>query len=323
MDATVDPGDDVLACDRVTITVLVDNYIDMLMPDEPGIVRQGMPEHFAARRGTPLAENGISFLVQATTGDRTTSLLFDAGLSAVPIVHNARVLGLDLAVVDQVVLSHGHPDHFGGIYAALAAIGRPVPLTVHPAAFRPRFISTPAVVMPYFNLALTRRALEDAGAGVIEVKEPISLATGVMTSGEIPTLVDFETEVPTGRLCVHDGRVVPDAIEDYQALIIHVRGLGLVVLDPCGHAGVVSSILHARELSGVEQVHALMGGFHLGHPAISQEKVIRTADMLAGLGIRHVSPMHCSGFRTQRAVAERSPESFRLMTAGSVATFKA
>ena len=56
-----------------------------------------------------------------------------------------------------------------------------------------------------------------------------------------------------------------------------------------------------------------MGGFHLGHPAISQEKVVGTADMLADLGIRHVSPMHCSGFRTRRAVAERSPESFRLM----------
>jgi 7,8-dihydropterin-6-yl-methyl-4-(beta-D-ribofuranosyl)aminobenzene 5'-phosphate synthase len=105
-------------CDRLEVTVLVDNYIDMLAPDAPGIRRLGMPEHFGARHGTPLAENGISFLLRATTESRTTTILFDAGMSPIPIIHNAAVLGLDLTSVDQVVLSHGHPDHFGGIYAA-------------------------------------------------------------------------------------------------------------------------------------------------------------------------------------------------------------
>jgi len=311
----------VLACEALTVTVLVDNYIDMLVPDGPGVQRQGMPEHFAPRRGTPLAENGISFLVRATTGSRSTTILFDAGMSAIPIVHNAHVLGIDLGEVDQVVLSHGHPDHFGGIYAALAAIGRPVPLTVHPSAFRPRFIARPDVVMPYFNMQLTERALQDAGAGVVAVRSALSLAPGVMTSGEIPTLVDFEEEVPSGRFCVHDGQVEPDPIEDYLSLIINVRDLGLVVLDPCGHAGVISSLLHARRLTGVEPIHAVMGGFHLGHPGISHDKVDKTAVALAELAVAHISPMHCSGFRTQRAVAERIPDSFKLMTVGAVVSF--
>jgi 7,8-dihydropterin-6-yl-methyl-4-(beta-D-ribofuranosyl)aminobenzene 5'-phosphate synthase len=106
-------------CDELTLTVLVDNYIDMLMSNSPGITRQGMPEHFGARRGTPLAENGISFLLEVTVDGRTTTILFDAGMSPIPLVHNAELLGVDLTKVDQVVLSHGHPDHFGGIYAAL------------------------------------------------------------------------------------------------------------------------------------------------------------------------------------------------------------
>lgn len=311
------------ACDSLTVTVLVDNYIDMLVPDVPGIRRQGMPEHFGARRGTPLAENGISFLLRASTGSRTTTILFDAGMSAVPIVHNAAVLGIDLAEVDQVVLSHGHPDHFGGIYAALAAIGRPVPLVVHPSAFRPRFISRPDVVMPYFNQQLTQSALEAAGAGVVAVRDPLLLAPGVTTSGEIPTLVDFEEEVPAGRFCVSDGHVEPDPIEDYLSLIINVRDLGLVVLDPCGHAGVISSLLHARSLSGVERVHAVMGGFHLGHSGITEQKVEKTAAALAEMDVSHISPMHCSGFRTLRAVAERTPDAFALMTVGAVVSFAA
>lgn len=310
-----------LTCDSLTVTVLVDNYIDMLVPDEPGIRRQGMVEHFDARRGTPLAENGISFLVRATSGHRTTTLLFDAGMSPVPLIHNARVLGIDLTQVDQVVLSHGHPDHFGGIYSALEAIGRQVPVVVHPLAFRPRMISRSDAVMPYFNRHLQEPALEAAGGALLKVSDPLVLAPGLTTSGEIATTVDFEHEVPAGRLCICDGRVEADLIEDYLTLIINVRDLGLVVLDPCGHAGVISSLRHAVELTGVDRVHAVLGGFHLGHPSISQDKVDKTAAALAEMQVAHVSPMHCSGFRTMRAIAERIPGSFKLMTVGSVVSF--
>lgn len=304
-------------CDRLSITVLVDNYIDMLMQDSPTIRRQGMPEHFLPRRGTPLAENGISFLLRATTAGRTTTILFDAGLSGIPILHNAAVLGVDLAEVDQVVLSHGHPDHFGGIYAALEAIGRRVPVLVHPSAFHPRSIRRPDMMIQYFNRALTERELVAAGAGVVAVRESIDLAPGVVTSGEIPISVDFEHEVPVGRVSVRDGRVEPDPIDDYQVLVVDVTGVGLVVLDPCGHSGVLSSLDHARQVGGGRPLHGVLGGFHLGHAGITQAKIDRTVDGLLERDLQLVAPMHCSGFRAQRAVAERIPDAFALMTAGA------
>ena len=304
-------------CERLTITVLVDNYIDMLLQDSPGIHRQGMPEHFLPRRGTPLAENGISFLIEATTAGRTTKILFDAGMSGIPIIHNARVLGVYLTEVDQVVLSHGHPDHFGGIYAALEGIGRRVPLVVHPAAFHPRSIRRPDLMIQYFNRGLTERELTEAGAGIVAVRTPLDLAPGVTTSGEIPITVDFEEEVPTGRMSIRDGHVHPDPIDDYLTVIINVEGVGLVVLDPCGHSGVLSSLDHAVKVTGVDRVHGVLGGFHLGHANITQEKIDRTVDGLIERGLSLVSPMHCSGFRAQRAVAEAMPDAFALMTAGT------
>lgn len=197
------------SCDRLTITVLVDNYIDMLMQNTPTIRRQGMPEHFLPRRGTPLAENGISFLLKAESAGRTTTILFDAGMSGIPIIHNAQVLGVDWDSIDQVVLSHGHPDHFGGIYAALQAIGRRIPLVVHPSAFHPRSIRRPDMMIQYFNRGLTQRELEDAGAAVVAVREPLDIAPGITTSGEIPITVDFEHEVPAGRMSIRDGHVHP------------------------------------------------------------------------------------------------------------------
>jgi len=305
------------SCDRLSITVLVDNYIDMLMPNTATIRRQGMPEHFLPRRGTPLAENGISFLLKATTAGRTTTILFDAGMSGIPIIHNARVLGVDWDEIDQVVLSHGHPDHFGGIYAALEAMGRRVPLVVHPSAFHPRSIKRPDMMIQYFNRGLTERELTDAGAAIVAVREPLDIAPGIMTSGEIPISVDFEHEVPAGRMSIRDGHVHPDPIEDYLTLIINVTGVGLVVLDPCGHSGVLSSLDHAQKLSGVDVLHGVLGGFHLGHAGITQLKIDQTVAGLGERGLKLIAPMHCSGFRAQRAVAEALPESFVLMTAGA------
>ncbi|HYJ55052.1 MAG TPA: MBL fold metallo-hydrolase, partial [Mycobacterium sp.] len=199
-------------CDELSLTVLVDNYIDMLMSNSPGITRQGMPEHFGARRGTPLAENGISFLLKATTAGRTTTILFDAGMSPIPLVHNAKLLGIDLTEVDQVVLSHGHPDHFGGIYAALDEIGYRVPVLVHPSAFAPRLIQRPDVTLQYFNKALTEAELTAAGGAVVALSDALEIAPGVMTSGEIPTTLDFEEEVPVGRMSIRDGHVCADPI---------------------------------------------------------------------------------------------------------------
>lgn len=310
-------------CEELTLTILVDNYIDMLMTNSPGIKRQGMPEHFGARHGTPLAENGISFLLKATTAGRTTTILFDAGMSPIPIIHNAGLLGVDLSEVDQVVLSHGHPDHFGGIYAALEAIGSRVPLLIHPSAFLPRLIQRPDVTLQYFNKQLTQVELEAAGAAIVPLVDALEIAPGVMTSGEIPTTHDFEEEVPVGRMSVRDGHVCADPIEDYQTLTINVKGLGLVVLDPCGHAGVISSIDHAIAQSDVDTVHAVLGGFHLGHAGITQNKIDRTVDELEKRKVAWVSPMHCSGFRAQRAVAERMPDAFKHMTAGTEVRFAA
>ena len=77
------------------------------------------------------------------------------------------------------------------------------------------------------------------------------------------------------------------------------------------------------KLAEVDAVHGVLGGFHLGHAGITQAKVDRTVDELVARGLSWVSPMHCSGFRTQRAVAERMPDAFKLMTVGTVVRFAA
>lgn len=310
------------ACDRVRINILDENYIDMLATDTDTVHRMGMGRHFDAKAGTPVAENGISLLIEVELNGKTSRVLLDAGLTSDVVLHNAALLGIDMTSIDHVVLSHGHPDHFGGIDGVLRAISHPVPLVVHPDAFDPRYINHPSgEVMRFINLGLSRGGLEAGGARLVLNRDPLTIAPGVLVSGQIPRVVDFEQDKPSGRVVVRDGEVISDPIGDYQTLIINLKDYGLIVLDMCGHAGVINSLLHAREITGVHDIHALMGGFHLGHVGVTQHTVDLTVERLAEFGIRHIAPMHCSGIRTQMAVATELPDAFLHLSVGSVITY--
>jgi len=310
-----------MPCDGVRVTVLDENFIDILLPSTDRITRYGMDQHFSSKYGEILAENGLCCYVETFSAGNVTTVLFDTGLTAPVVLHNAALLGIDLAEVDAIVLSHGHPDHMGGVIGVLEAIGHPVPVIVHPDAFNPRMIVKPYVTLPMINIGFSRERIERAGGGLIPARGPIQLGPGLQTSGEMETTFDFELEAPTGRLCVHaDGAVEPDGINDHQVLGIDIAGEGLLVIDPCGHRGIVSSTEHMRKLFDSETVYGVMGGFHTGHPGISANRIGNTARSLAEYAPRLIAPMHCSGFPLRRAVAEAAPDAFELITAGSVIT---
>lgn len=293
--------------------------MDILLPSTSRIRRYNMDQQFNAKYGEVLAENGLCFLVETFYEDNTTTVLFDAGLTGPVVLHNAHLLGVDLHDVDAVVISHGHPDHFGGIEGVLQAIGHPTPVVIHPDAFNPRMIVKKHTTLPMINIGLSREAIRSVGGHLMEARESIPLGPGLFTSGEMQTTMDFEFEAPAGRLCVcDDGAVKADDINDHQVLGIDVEGYGLIVIDPCGHRGVISSVEHIRKLSGTQQVHAVLGGFHTGHPGISDARIGATAKALAHLEAALIAPMHCSGFRMKKAVAEASPDAFEILTAGSI-----
>src|ERR1700754_492412 len=127
-------------CEGARITVLDENFIDILLPSTPALRRYNMDQHFDPKCGELQAENGFCLLIETVFQSTLSTVLFDTGLTADVVLHNADVLGVDLRRVDAVVLSHGHPDHFGGMIGVLEAIRHPVPVIVHPDAFSPRMI---------------------------------------------------------------------------------------------------------------------------------------------------------------------------------------
>lgn len=315
--------------DEVVLTTLVDNVYDGLLPGASGVTRAPLasgrvqaPQFEDGATSTGLrAEHGFSALVTVRRGQTTTTLLFDTGISPDGMADNADRLGIDLGQVQGVVLSHGHFDHAGGL-AGLAARGS-LPMTVHPHVWTRRRLAVPGA--PAFELpTLSRRALEDEGFAVVERREPSLLVDGcVLITGEVDRTTDFEHGMPPaheawdGASWRHDPLVLDD-----QALVVHVRGRGLVVLTGCGHAGAVNVVRHAMRLTGVERLHALVGGLHLGGPFF--EPIIGpTLQSLTELRPDLVVPGHCTGWRAQHALADALPDAWVQGSSGTRYTLAA
>lgn len=305
--------------DSVTVTVLVENWVDMLLPDQPSpsdtedhcVTRYGLVEHFDAKRVPPQAENGISFLVEAHRGRHALRVLFDVGLTGTVLRHNMSVLGVDPDSIDHVVISHGHPDHFGGIHSFLELAQHRVPVATHQDAELPRYLKLgDGRVSPAYNADFTMARVESSGGVPVLTKDPLDLGLGVRTTGEIPRLVSFEAAAPpfqAGTPGLYQisaqGEMRRDEVQDEMGLVIDVKGAGLVVLTGCAHAGVVNTITQARQVCGDKPIRAVMGGFHLGFPTTPPENVGLTVEALGELGVQTIMPMHCSGLAAHSQVS--------------------
>lgn len=318
--------------DRLEITVLVENWVDMLLPESDGdhcFSRFGLIEHFDPKRIPPAAENGISLLVKTERGRHTTTVLFDVGLTGTVLAHNLRALQVNADELDHVVISHGHPDHFGGIYALLGAVDAPLPVATHPDAFLPRYaVMGDGRTAPVYNQAFREDELERAGGRPVLNRDAMDLGWGVFTTGEIARDVDFEgppQDVQTGSpglwQVASDGHWVSDQVWDEQGLVVDVKDEGLVVLTGCAHAGVINTMNQARRLAGDRPVRAVMGGFHLGFPTTPAANVAKTVAAMKELDVQCVVPMHCSGLRAHVAMSQDLPTSYVQPAVGTTFRF--
>lgn len=312
--------------DEIEIVTLVDNVYDALLTGDDRTRRAGSgagavtaPQFEDGRTfAGMIAEHGFSALVTVRRGGRSSTLLFDTGLSPDAMVTNAGRLGLDLGDVQAVVLSHGHFDHAGGLAGLAGGRGvRSLPMVLHPLAWTRRRLAVPGRE-PYELPTLSRHALDAEGFEVIERREPSLLLDGsVLITGEVDRTTEYERGMPpphqawTGSGWEHDPLVADD-----QALVVNVRDRGLVVLTGCGHAGAVNIVRHARRLTGVDRLHALVGGLHLGGPAF--EPVIPpTVSALTELAPSLVVPGHCTGWRAQHALAAALPDAWVQSSSGT------
>lgn len=298
--------------DSLTLRVLIDNAtFGPFLPDAdlPGlrVLRRSGDAGSARMSRTALhAEFGLSLLATSQKGGTPSKVLIDFGYTPEAMRNNLMLLGIDVSDLDAAVLSHGHLDHYGGFTGVFATKPlRQVPLFVGgEEAFCERLamIGVPPPIMG----TLDRVALNAAGFGPKIASAPQIINGQAFTSGVIPLSTTERAAIPTqmrpGNGCDRDkladvkrnSSQLPDDAEHELATCYIVKGLGLVVIASCSHRGVINSVRQAQRISGVEKVHAVIGGFHLVRPR-TEDEAKRTVADFAAINPTYIVPMHCSG----------------------------
>ncbi len=243
-----------------------------------------------------IGEWGFAAIVEVD-GQR---ILFDTGARPDTVLKNAKELGVDLANVKDVILSHNHSDHTNGLLTLRREFAKTNPTALSRAHVgkgifwnRPAPASAGAgdsnVMVKY------KPEYEATGGAFIEYSEPKEILPGLWLTGPVPRTYPEKNWSGAGRMKTPDGLpngLIEDTLPEDMSLVA-VTEKGLVVLSGCGHAGIINTLEYARKAIKSAPVYAAIGGFHLF--ALDDEKLNWTAGKLKEFGLRQFLGAHCTG----------------------------
>jgi 7,8-dihydropterin-6-yl-methyl-4-(beta-D-ribofuranosyl)aminobenzene 5'-phosphate synthase len=301
--------------DKIIVTVITDNLADALRFDEK-----------IAKRHAPVTnplddafhgEHGLAYHIETVVDGKSHSCLYDFASDPKGVVRNLNLLKINLQQVEALGISHDHWDHEVALVEVLKAkrqeFAKEVPLYVGEQFFAGTYSKRPWGLIKA-NL-LKREDVEALGfVKIVDVKGPTAIIPGAYLPGQIERVTEYEKFNPT-LLTKKGDEYVVDTFPGEQAVILHAKGKGLVILSSCAHRGIVNTIKTAQKLTGIEKVHAVIGGCHLVNA--KPEVILKTVADIKAINPDYIVPTHCTGFEAITAFAREMPENFILNTAGT------
>jgi len=297
---------------------------------------QGNETPDAPPRATLVSEWGLSMHAESQRGNEVRNILVDFGYNPVTLLNNMDILKFDSQKLDALVLSHGHYDHFGGLVGFLSATkGRLKSNLPFFVGGEDCFCTRTAPNGGQYG-ALDRKAIIDANLLLMMAEGPAVVADHAFTTGKIAES-GFEKPLRStlekvgifdGFGCFPDkvepakntGNFVPDDFEHEIGTNFMLKGKGLVVLTSCSHRGVINTIRQAQIASGVEKVHAVIGGLHLV-PPLTDDYFRQIITALKEINPDYLMPAHCTGEPFYDMVRQEMPGKVFQSNVGTLYTF--
>jgi len=322
------------AVESLSVRVVVDSVFDQFMPKatHPMVAIEHVGRIRSNLNSTLAGEWGLSLHLESRNAGETGQYLLDFGYTSEVLLRNFGLLGIEPERLNGLILSHGHRDHYGGLPGFVAHYRDRMRDDLQLFAggketFREKWVGS-RDEEPRSWGALDRTALEAARVATVCCDAARALEGGPFTTGNIarqsfervlpntlvePTPVDHFSEEE------RRGRLVPDRHPDEHATCYVVQGRGLVVISSCSHCGVLNAINTAMAVSGVNKLHAVLGGFHLG--VAPPDYVEHTIAKLKELAPDVIIPMHCTGRHFIARMRAEMPDRLIDWNTGSRFTF--
>ena len=242
-------------------------------------------------------EPGLSFYIE----EGNNKILFDLGYSDI-FIRNACKMGIDINAVNMIVFSHGHLDHTWGLGSFMERLkplkfqenqNNKVAILAHPLALVPKidcgepigFIHAESVINSCFHV---RRSIE-----------PVWLSERLCYLGQIERSNSFENRKPIGKTVIN-GAEQDDYIYDDTALVYKSKK-GLIIITGCSHSGICNIVEYAKKVCKEDNVHDIIGGFHLLNP--SEEQLGNTFEYMKNLKPDKVHACHCTDLYSKIALS--------------------
>ena len=330
--------------DKLTMRVLIDQAHDSFLRGSTvkGVVHEGPGAGRSAdARNVFHNQWGLSLFLESQRDQEQRAFMLDFGYTAAALINNIGLMNVDARKINALIVSHGHIDHYGGLIGFLGQYRNVLPADLKLYAggednFCHRLRGT-TVGQLGENGTLARREIEAHKVATVLCETPTVIAGHVFTTGKITRnsvervlpngFVDYTTKESAGCDYSHytaaelQGKMTPDEHVHEHAACFNIRGKGLVVISSCGHVGIVNSVRQAQEVSGIQKVHAVVGGFHLGPaPADYLKQVVAE---IRKLEPDVLIPMHCSGLNFTLEAQAQMPGQVITTSTGSKLTFSA
>jgi 7,8-dihydropterin-6-yl-methyl-4-(beta-D-ribofuranosyl)aminobenzene 5'-phosphate synthase len=312
--------------DRLILTSTIDGSYDAVLPGGP--IGTITVQRTTGAQPSLVSEHGLGYYLESFVGDARRAVLLDFGNTYQNLSRNYAALKIEPGSVDGLIRSHGHADHYGGFLDLASATPEWADrgLSLYAGGedtFCRRWTVTPDGTRSG-GVQLSDVDVKARGLGINLAKDPTIVADHALVSGQIARTTDFETayldglpvsatlqaarvEVgPSAYICGDvshfqptltesaEGDIVPDNFLGEIATVYNVRDRGLVIISSCGHSGIVNTVKHVQAITGIDKVHAVVGGIHLA--AAPDTLVAKTADAFQQIQPDYFVPMHCTGF---------------------------
>ena len=330
---------DVPTIDKLNVRVLVDSASDIFFKPQEANGVKTEPGRSADSKRPLHSEWGLSLLLEPQRGDEKRTFLLDYGWTPEAINGNMELLKVDPSKIDTLIMSHGHFDHWGGLLGFLDKHrkGLPADLTMYAGGednFCQRYARVGPGELSDYGM-LDRRDIAKQNVKVVLCESPVVIGGHAFSTGKIKrnsiekvlpnSMVEFKLKDGAGCNASHylpaemEGKTVPDEHIHEHATCFNLKNKGLIVISSCGHVGIVNSVRQAMEVSGVEKIHAIMGGFHLG-PAPA-DYLTQVVSEIGKLNPDVLIPMHCSGLNFTQEAQRQMPGKVLTTTTGTRISF--